>query len=69
MNARGWFVGNYQKTANGTILNFLFKDGHFFDVPVPGTGGNITGINGFGELTGFFFDAQNARHGFIGNCN
>ena len=54
MNARGWFIGNYQMVANGPLRNFLFEDGKFIDIETPNSNGMVTGINGFGEVTGFF---------------
>jgi hypothetical protein len=69
INASGAIVGLY---FNGkAFVPFLYKDGVFKDVVVPGyQGTTVMGINGYGTITGSTSSSQGVEVGFIGtNCH
>jgi len=60
-------VVGYFRNASG-FHGFVLVDGEMteLNVPVPGARGTIPfGMNGAGDVVGFFFDAQLAQHGFL----
>ena len=67
INASGTIVGDFG-SPNGPG-HYIYSGGKFFTVKLPGASGILSGINGFGELTGFIF--QNSApfsRGFVGKC-
>lgn len=68
INASGMIVGDFGGTSGGPG-HYLYSGGKFFTVKLPGASGVLSGINGFGEITGFIF--QNTApfsRGFVGKC-
>ena len=70
VNALGQIVGDFGGGTAG-VGHYIYSGGKFFTVKLPGNGaGTITGINGFGTITGAIFqNAAPAARGFVGNCN
>lgn len=69
INASGMIVGDFGGGTSGGPGHYLFSGGKFFTVRLPGGSGVLSGINGFGEITGFIF--QNTApfsRGFVGKC-
>lgn len=69
INATGEMVGSY---FNGSgYPTFILKDGVSKDVAVPNAKWTtVTGINGYGTITGFAVTTQGVQFGFIGtNCH
>ncbi|HET6935715.1 MAG TPA: hypothetical protein VFI72_12805 [Candidatus Angelobacter sp.] len=67
INASGMIVGDFG-SPNGPG-HYIYSSGKFFTVKLPGASGVLSGINGFGEITGFIF--QNTApfsRGFVGRC-
>lgn len=67
INASGMIVGDFGG-PNG-VGHYIYSNGKFFTVKLPGSSGILSGINGFGEITGFIF--QNTApfsRGFVGKC-
>jgi len=68
INASGMIVGDFGGGTAGPG-HYIFSGGKFFTVKLPGTSGVLSGINGFGEITGSIF--QNTApfsRGFVGKC-
>jgi uncharacterized membrane protein len=67
INASGMIVGDFGG-PNGPG-HYIFSDGKFFTVKLPGGSGVLNGINGFGEITGFIFqNTPPLSRGFVGKC-
>ncbi len=69
VNALGQIVGDFGGGTAG-VGHYIYSGGKFFTVKLPGNGaGTVTGINGFGTITGAIFqNAAPAARGFVGNC-
>lgn len=67
INASGMIVGDFGG-PNG-IGHYIYSGGKFFTVKLPGASGVLSGINGFGEITGFIFqNTAPLSRGFVGKC-
>jgi hypothetical protein len=63
INDRGDIVGS--AGYHGVLLD---ASGNYTTIDFPGAGGNgttLTGINDRGQITGYYFDANDIAHGFI----
>ena len=77
INNRGQIVGIYSTQASvstgstGVVHSFVLSNGHYttLDDPNAGTGANqgtfAEGINDYGQITGYYVDAEGATHGFL----
>ena len=58
--------------ATGEIASSLalYKNGKFYSVTFPGpyNSGTIMGMNGFGQITGYYTATPSKLSGFVGNC-
>jgi uncharacterized membrane protein len=67
INASGMIVGDFGG-PNGPG-HYIYSGGKFFTVKLPGASGVLSGINGFGEITGFIFlNTAPFTRGFVGKC-
>lgn len=68
INNRGVIVGNFA-AADGDAHGFVFEEGEFIDVAVPGSSfdrGTLNDVNDKGVAVGVFIDAQTeVGHGFV----
>ena len=72
INDRGQIVSTYVDpdggTASGFTHGFLFEDGIFSTIDVPGPGPSeteLTGISNSGEIAGVYRDALGSTHGVL----
>jgi hypothetical protein len=69
INASGMIVGDFGGGTSGGPGHYIFSGGKFFTVKLPGASGVLSGINGFGEITGFIFqNTAPLSRGFVGKC-
>src|SRR5439155_13125714 len=65
INNSGEMVGNIIDNA-GVNHGFLFQDGAFTQIDVPGASHTFTfGINDKDEIVGFYIDSGGAQHGYL----
>ncbi|MES2220557.1 MAG: hypothetical protein V4587_06285 [Acidobacteriota bacterium] len=69
VNALGQIVGDFGGGTAG-IGHYIYSNGKFFTVKLAGNGaGTITGINGYGTITGAIFqNTEPSSRGFVGRC-
>ncbi len=65
INNKGIAIGDYLNAADGATHGFIYEQGQFTDVAVPGAVGTLlTAINGENEAVGIYF-TNDAQHLFL----
>jgi hypothetical protein len=69
VNASGQIVGDFGGGTAG-IGHYIYSGGKFFTVKLPSNNaGTLTGVNGFGAITGAIFqNVSPSARGFVGEC-
>ena len=62
----GKVIVGANRTADGAVHGWMFTKGAFTTIDYPGAVASLAaGINGRGDVTGWYMDADGAHHGFI----